>query len=89
MTKKYTSNYNIKDFAVNEIAPKYFDEELINGYNIGTIGYVTDLFANATEDMFNTVPILMNEIFPNTCQFPSTVLYQHVLLIVYIHHVLV
>ena len=73
MAKKYTSNYNIKDFAVNEVAPNYFDEELINGYNIGTIGYITDLYANATEDMFNTVPVLMNEIFPNTCQFPSSI----------------
>lgn len=76
MSKKYTSNYNIKDFAINEIAPKYFDEELINGFNIGTIGYITDLYANATEDMFNTIPVLMNELFPNTAQFPSTI-YNH------------
>lgn len=73
MAKKYTSNYNIKDFAVNEVAPQYFDKELLNGYNIGTIGYVTDLYANATEDVFNTIPVLMNELFPNTCQFPSTI----------------
>ena len=24
MAKKYTSNYNIKDYVVNSIAPKYF-----------------------------------------------------------------
>ena len=76
MTKKYTSNYNIKEFAVNEIAPKYFDSDLVNGYNIGTIGYITDLYANSTEDMFNTIPVLMNELFPNTAQFPSTI-YNH------------
>lgn len=76
MSKKYTSNYDIKDFAINNIAPKYFDKELVNGYNLGTIGYITDLYANAAEDMFNTVPILMNEIFPNTAQFPSTI-YNH------------
>ena len=73
MAKKYTSNYNIKDYAINEIAPKYFDKELIEGYNIGTIGYITDIYANSTEDMFNTIPVLMNELFPNTCQFPSTI----------------
>jgi len=76
MSKKYTSNYNIKEFAVNEIAPKYFDSDLVNGYNIGTIGYITDLYANSAEDMFNTIPILMNELFPNTAQFPSTI-YNH------------
>ena len=41
MSKKYTSNYDIKDFAINNIAPKYFDQELVNGYNLGTIGYIT------------------------------------------------
>ena len=61
MTKKYTSNYNIKDYVINDIAPKYFDKDSVNAYNLGTIGFITDLYANATEDMFNSLPTLMNE----------------------------
>lgn len=76
MTKKYTSNYNIKDYVINDIAPKYFDKDSVNAYNLGTIGFITDLYANATEDMFNALPTLMNELFPNTCQFPTTI-YNH------------
>lgn len=76
MTKKYTSNYNIKDYVINDIAPKYFDKDSVNAYNLGTIGFITDLYANATEDMFNSLPTLMNELFPNTCQFPTTI-YNH------------
>ena len=76
MAKKYTSNYNIKDYVINDIAPKYFDKDSVNAYNLGTIGFITDLYANATEDMFNSLPTLMNELFPNTCQFPTTI-YNH------------
>ena len=76
MGKKYTSNYNIKEDASKVIAPKYFNKESVNGFNLGTIGFITDLYANATEDMFNSLPTLMNELFPNTCQFPTTI-YNH------------
>ena len=76
MAKKYTSNYNIKEDASKVIAPKYFNKESVNGFNLGTIGFITDLYANATEDMFNSLPTLMNELFPNTCQFPTTI-YNH------------
>ena len=72
-TKKYTSSYNIKDFALNIIGPKYFPEDVIEGYNIGLLGYSLDLFANTTEDIFNTVPIVVNEMFPNLAEMPSTI----------------
>ena len=73
-TKKYTSSYNIKDFALNVIGPKYFPEDVIEGYNIGLLGYTLDLFANTTEDIFNTVPIVVNEMFPNLAEMPSATL---------------
>lgn len=71
--KKYTSSYNIKDFALNTIGPKYFPEDVLEGYNIGLLGYTLDLFANTTEDIFNTVPIVVNEMFPNLAEMPTSI----------------
>ncbi len=71
--RDYSSNYKIKEFAMNEVAPRFFPEEALNAYNIGLIGFSTDLVANSIEDMYNTVPILMNEIFPNLANMPETV----------------
>lgn len=72
-SRSYSSNYSIKDFAINEVAPAFFPEDVVNGYNVGLLGYTTDLFANVTEDMFNTIPILMKEIHPNIAQLPETI----------------
>ena len=71
--KKYTSLYEIKDFALNTIGPKYFPEDVIEGYNVGLLGYSLDMMATTTEDMFNTVPIVSNEMFPNLAQMPHSI----------------
>ena len=71
--RKYTSLYDIKDFALNVIGPKYFPEDVIEGYNVGLLGYSLDLMTTATEDMFNTVPIVANEMFPNLAQMPNSI----------------
>ena len=71
--KKYTSLYDIKNFALNTLGPKYFPEDVIEGYNIGLLGYSLDLMTNTTEDMFNTVPIVANEMFPNLAQMPNSI----------------
>ena len=72
-TKKYTSSYNIKDFALNTLGPKYFPEDVIEGYNVGLLGYSLDLFANTTEDIFNTIPIVINEMYPNLAEMPTSI----------------
>ena len=71
--KKYTSIYEIKDYALNTLGPKYFPEDVIEGYNIGFLGYALDIMATTTEDMFNTVPIVINEMYPNIAQMPSSI----------------
>lgn len=71
--KKYTSLYEIKDFALNTIGPKYFPKDVIEGYNVGLLGYSLDMMATTTEDMFNTVPIVANEMFPNLAQMPNSI----------------
>ena len=71
--KKYTSLYEIKNFALNTIGPKYFPEDVIEGYNVGLLGYSLDMMTTTTEDMFNTVPIVANEMFPNLAQMPNSI----------------
>jgi len=71
--KKYTSLYDIKDFALNTIGPKYFPEDVIEGYNVGLLGYSLDFMSTTTEDVFNTVPIVANEMFPNLAQMPNSI----------------
>jgi hypothetical protein len=71
--KKYTSNYDIKDYALNTLGPKYFPEDVIEGYNVGMLGYMLDIMTNTTEDAFNTVPIVVNEMFPNLAQMPNSI----------------
>lgn len=71
--KKYTSLYDIKNFALNTIGPKYFPEDVIEGYNVGLLGYSLELMTNTTEDIFNTVPIVANEMFPNLAQMPNSI----------------
>ena len=71
--KKYTSIYEIKDYALNVLGPKYFPEDVIEGYNIGFLGYALDIMATTTEDMFNTVPIVINEMYPNIAQMPTSI----------------
>lgn len=72
-SKKYTSSYDIKDYALNVLGPKYFPEDVVEGYNVGLLGYNLDIFANTTEDVFNTVPIVINEMYPNLAEMPSSI----------------
>lgn len=70
--RDYSSIYSIKEFALKEIAPKYFEMDNVNLLNIGLIGYVSDLVANMTEDTFNSISTYTREIFPNLAQIPET-----------------
>jgi hypothetical protein len=71
-TKDYSSIYSIKDFAINTVAPKYFDMNSVNQLNVGLLGYATELIANTTEDTFNSISTFVREIFPNQAQIPET-----------------
>lgn len=73
MSKKYSSIYDIKTFATSDLVPKYFDKTLVNDFNIGLLGYSTELIANTTEDTFNTVATYMNEMFPNLAILPESI----------------
>lgn len=69
----YSNIYKIKEFAANELAPKYFNMDQVNQINVGLLGYTTELIANTTEDAFNAISMLMNEMFPNMAVLPESI----------------
>lgn len=73
MARNYSSIYNMKDFAIKEVAPKYFSNHDINEFNLGLLGYTTELIGTVTEDSFNTVSAYTNEIFPNLAVMPESI----------------
>lgn len=72
-TKNYSSINSIKEFAIDEIAPKYFNMEEVNDLNLGLLGYTTEMIGTVTEDAFNTITTYMNEIFPNLAIIPESI----------------
>ena len=66
LEKNYSSIFDIKNTALNVLAPKYFDINKVNTLNTGLLGYITDIIANVTEDSFNTISTYIGERFPNT-----------------------
>ncbi len=70
--RDYTSIYGIKDFALNDVAPKFFDMVDVNQLNVGLIGYTTELVANTTEDTMNVIASYIKEMYPNQAQLPET-----------------
>lgn len=76
-TKDYSSTYSIKEFAIDTIAPRYFDtEDNVNMLSMGMMGFATDMAATMTEDTFNSFSIYLREIFPTIAQMPETI-YNH------------
>lgn len=71
--KDYSSIYDIKQFAMKELAPKYFNTDEVNDLNIGLLGFVSEFIGTATEDSFNAVSVYMNEMFPHLAKLPETI----------------
>lgn len=73
MAKNYTSNIDIKNLMMQDIAPKYFDVSDISELNVGLLGYINDVIGTISEDSFNTTTAYMNEIFPHLAVLPETI----------------
>lgn len=72
-TRNYTAINFIKEFAINELAPKYLNMDETNDLNIGLLGYTTELVGSVTEDSFNTISAYMSEMFPNLAVLPESI----------------
>lgn len=72
-TRDYSSIHSIKNFTLNDIAPKYFELDDISLLNVGLFGIVNEVLANASEDIFNAVSVYSQEIFPHKAQIPENI----------------
>ena len=76
MSKKikrdYTSLYQIKEFMVNEVAPKYLDVENMNMASTGLFGYITELLSTVAEDGMNATSMVFKECFANAAENPES-----------------
>lgn len=78
--KNGTSRYDIKEFLVTGIAPKYFSKITnMNDLNVGLFGYINDVLSETTRDTFFSISSLYKEIFPQLAELPESV-YNHALL---------
>ena len=71
--RDYSSINAMKKFAMEELAPKYFNMNETNDLNVGLLGYTTELVGTVSEDSFNTMTNYMNEIFPNLAIIPESI----------------
>lgn len=71
--RDYSSNYSIKDFIRNSIAPKYFDFDDVDDLNVGIFGYLADVESSTSEDISNIISIYAKEIFPNLAEIPESI----------------
>ena len=76
ITRDYSDNFSMKDYAFNVLAPKYFPDIEISDLNIGLTGLTMEQISNFTEDTFRTVSVLINEAYVNRAQIPENI-YTH------------
>lgn len=66
----------MQSFWLSDIAPQYFDFEDTNIYKIGMFGYINEVLATVTQDVFNAVNIAKREFYTSTAQNISS-FYKH------------
>ena len=71
-TKDYTSHYQIKDFLVNNIAPKYLSTDEMNMAATGLFGYVTEALSVLGEDGLNMTSMVFKECFASAAENPES-----------------
>lgn len=72
-TVKYTSTAELQSYWINQIAPKYFDFDVVNNYRSGIFGYINEVMSTATMDTHQAVNIARREFYPVTAQFPTSI----------------
>lgn len=72
MAVDYTNISDIKKFWLEEIAPKYFDMQNTNNYQVGVFGYINEIIGNTAEDAFNAINVARREFYPVTALYKST-----------------
>ena len=76
ITRDYTDNFSIKEYVVDDLVPKYFDNIDASVRTSGLIGETTELISNISEDAFNTASVYFREAFVNRAQVDESI-YSH------------
>ena len=71
MARDYTSIYNIQDFILSDVAPKYFEVSDVSLLKIGLFGMITDVLGSSLEDQFEAVGKYLNESLVQLAQLPE------------------
>ena len=71
MANDYTSIYNIKDFILNGITPKYFNTQDISLANTGLYGMISDISATVAEDTMKVASRYITELIPGQSKLPD------------------
>jgi hypothetical protein len=74
-----TSRYDLKDFFMSQIAPKYFEMDKVSDLNVGLFGYINDSLSEVTNDTYFTVASLYKETFPQLAELNESI-YDHALI---------
>lgn len=74
-----TSRYDIKDFFMSQVAPKYFNMANISDLQIGLFGYINDSMSEVTNDTFFAIASLYKETFPQLAELNESI-YDHALI---------
>ena len=72
ISRDYVDNFSFKQMILDDVMPKYFEEETSN-LNIGLTGMVTDIAGQITEDGFNTASTLLLETFPTRAKMENSI----------------
>jgi hypothetical protein len=71
VARDYTSIYNIQDFILSDVAPKYFEVSDVSLLKIGLFGMITDVLGSSLEDQFEAVGKYLNESLVQLAQLPE------------------
>lgn len=77
MVRDYSSIYNIENFIVNDVAPKFFPNlDSVSMSNVGLFGMITHISSTVIEDAFNVTARYLNEAILSRATLPDFI-YAH------------
>ena len=74
--RDYSDNFSIKAYVTDELIATYFPDVDVSVRTSGTIGLISEVTSNISEDAFNTASVYFREAFPNRAQIPESI-YSH------------
>lgn len=72
ISRDYVDNFSFKQMVLDELMPKYFEEETSN-LTVGLTGLMSEMGGQITEDGFNTASTLLMETFPTRAKMKNSI----------------